>query len=68
VIVHLAAAEGVLRVEASSDGPAFTPKAPTAREAPGGFGLVILDEIASRWGVDFSGDACLWFEIDRAPA
>jgi anti-sigma regulatory factor (Ser/Thr protein kinase) len=65
VVVHLAAAEATLRVEASSDGPAFTPSAPTAREAPGGFGLVIVDEIASRWGVDHSGDSCLWFEIDR---
>jgi PAS domain S-box-containing protein len=66
IVVHLAAAEAMLRVEASSDGPPFTPSRPSARDTPGGFGLVILDRIASRWGVDFDKDACIWFEIDRA--
>jgi anti-sigma regulatory factor (Ser/Thr protein kinase) len=31
---------------------------------PGGLGLVLVDEMADRWGVACSGDeTCVWFEL-----
>jgi two-component sensor histidine kinase len=35
------------------------------RMAPGGFGLRLVDEIASRWGIR-DDSAHVWFEIDRS--
>jgi anti-sigma regulatory factor (Ser/Thr protein kinase) len=34
---------------------------------PGGLGLVLVDEMADRWGVACSGDeTCVWFELGCA--
>ena len=65
VVLHVAAAADALRVEVSNPGTAFEVRAPTPRDEPGGFGLVIVDRIASRWGVDDGGDTCVWFELER---
>ena len=32
----------------------------------GGFGLVLVDEIADRWGLSIDGKKAVWFELDRA--
>ncbi|HEU0023402.1 MAG TPA: ATP-binding protein [Thermoleophilaceae bacterium] len=33
---------------------------------PGGFGLILVDRMASRWGIDRStGSTTVWFELDR---
>jgi anti-sigma regulatory factor (Ser/Thr protein kinase) len=31
----------------------------------GGFGLYLVDRIASRWGVDRESGMCVWFELAR---
>jgi signal transduction histidine kinase len=54
-------------VEVLDDGAGFavpTVKRP-ARLQAGGFGLHLVDEIASAWGVH-PGTAHVWFEIDRS--
>ena len=63
VVLHLAAAAGVVRVEVCDGGPGFDP---AGREPGpgGGFGLVLLRRLADRWGVDLRGGACAWFELD----
>ncbi|HEX2102416.1 MAG TPA: ATP-binding protein [Solirubrobacteraceae bacterium] len=34
---------------------------------PGGLGLVLVDEMADRWGVEQGdGETCVWFELARA--
>ena len=43
-------------MEVSNPGTAFEVRAPTPTDEPGGFGLVIVDRLASRWGVDDGGD------------
>jgi PAS domain S-box-containing protein len=68
VLVHVAAADAQLRAEVSSRGGVFQPRAPSAREEPGGFGLLLVDQLSSRWGLDGGADLCVWFEIDRVPA
>ena len=33
-------------------------------DAAGGFGLVLVDEIADRWGLSLDGKKAVWFEMD----
>ena len=35
------------------------------RSVPGGLGLVIVDELAERWGVDVGPPGRVWFELGR---
>jgi two-component sensor histidine kinase len=36
---------------------------------PGGYGLVLVDSMASRWGIDHAaGATTVWFELDRTGA
>jgi anti-sigma regulatory factor (Ser/Thr protein kinase) len=61
-----------LRVEVTDWGPGFDgdarPRLPT--DAEGGWGLVLVERLADRWGVERDGDATVvWFELstpDRA--
>src|SRR4051794_13581006 len=39
---------------------------PPPAEASGGFGLVLLDRLSERWGVQRDGDFCVWFEVARS--
>jgi PAS domain S-box-containing protein len=65
VVVYAAATAERLRVEICNDGPAFEPAMPSGQDQPGGFGLLIVDRLSSRWGVDDDEGVCVWFEIDR---
>jgi two-component sensor histidine kinase len=51
-----------LRVAVSDHGPGFVP-APRRDATTGGWGLVIVDELADRWGVTRDGRT-VWFECD----
>jgi len=66
VLVHVAVADEQLRAEVSSRGAPFQPSQPSPTEEPGGFGLLLVDQLSSRWGIDGGEDFCVWFEIDRA--
>jgi len=52
-----------IRVEVADPGPGFNPeKARNGR----GFGLRMVDKLASRWGVEPAGEGTrVWFEVDR---
>jgi anti-sigma regulatory factor (Ser/Thr protein kinase) len=66
--VHAEVDEETLRVEVIDGGPGFVRRPPQARpdaEDPGGWGLVLVDRLADRWGVDRDGPTRVWFEIDR---
>jgi two-component sensor histidine kinase len=55
-----------VRVEVHDAGAGFDPRVRRrSRFASGGFGLRLVDEIASRWGIR-DDSAHVWFEIDRA--
>jgi len=62
-------ARGALRVEVRDAGAEGTvaPRAPDRKDG-GGFGLQLVDRLATRWGVQRSGDTRVWFEMDRARA
>ncbi len=56
-----------VRVEVIDAGNGFTalPRAPV-KCAIGGYGLFLVDEQASRWGVDREGGTRVWFELETS--
>jgi anti-sigma regulatory factor (Ser/Thr protein kinase) len=65
--LELRALDGGVSVSVSDPGPGF---APTERDAPldepGGWGLVLVDQLAERWGVVRDERTCVWFELATA--
>jgi hypothetical protein len=55
-----------VRVEVADKGNGFggRPRPPDPGRA-GGWGLYIVEKLASRWGVMEGGGTRVWFEIDR---
>jgi hypothetical protein len=40
------------------------PPAPPSPDAVGGWGLMLVDRIADRWGIaNGTGGTCVWFEL-----
>src|SRR4051794_22787683 len=55
-----------VRVQVVNAGNHFTPQAsPPNPGRAGGWGLYMVDELASRWGVLEGPGTRVWFEIDR---
>ena len=68
IVVHVAIAPHVLRVEVCDRGPGVEPPAvPRRRPRGGGNGLVLLARMSSRWGVDCDDGTCVWFERALSP-
>jgi anti-sigma regulatory factor (Ser/Thr protein kinase) len=56
-----------IRVEVHDGGSGFKPAGkPEPRGADGGFGLFLVERMASRWGVDTRDGTRVWFELDLA--
>ena len=55
-----------IRVEVHDGGAGFLPGKPEPRGADGGFGLFLVERMASRWGVDTRDGTRVWFELDLA--
>lgn len=69
VVLHLAVASQRIRVELCDGGTGFDPDGlQLPRHEGGGFGLLMVDRAASRWGVASDEGNCVWFELDRQPA
>jgi PAS domain S-box-containing protein len=71
VCLRVIVGEATVRVEVIDDGPGFVP--PDRREPRrlgeiGGWGLVLVDRVADRWGVGEGGPTTVWWEIDRPGA
>ena len=60
----------IVRVAVRDPGPGFEPPgAPSDPAHVGGWGLVLVDQLAERWGVDRDGDAnVVWCELKRRGA
>jgi len=58
----------VIRVEVRDRGAGFERTAPVPKGADGGFGLFLVEKMASRWGVDRKDGTSVWFELDLEPA
>jgi anti-sigma regulatory factor (Ser/Thr protein kinase) len=58
-----------LRIEITDNGNGFEPPAtftPKRDHSPGGWGLVLVDQLADRWGIDFSHSTHIWCEFDHS--
>jgi anti-sigma regulatory factor (Ser/Thr protein kinase) len=62
--VHVAAtlAPSFARVEVLDEGPGFDPD---VRHGADGFGLRLVEKLATRWGVERGRGTLVWFEVDR---
>jgi anti-sigma regulatory factor (Ser/Thr protein kinase) len=58
-----------LRIEITDEGPGFDPDRvqPDPNETAGSWGLVLVDQLSDRWGVDFSHSTHVWCEFDLDP-
>ena len=58
-----------VRVAVSHSGTAFEHEpVPRAPDAIGGWGLLLVDRIADRWGIASTrGGTCVWFELRSEP-
>ncbi len=65
--VSVAVEEDKVRVEVSDCGRGFSPpQAPMPRsDGTGGWGLQLVDRVATRWGVKVEDSTCVWFELAR---
>jgi anti-sigma regulatory factor (Ser/Thr protein kinase) len=62
--VVMEAADGRLRVEVADAGWGFVPRPRDPEQGAGsGWGLHILDLVASRWGVEREPRSRVWFEV-----
>jgi anti-sigma regulatory factor (Ser/Thr protein kinase) len=56
---------GMLRIEVHDPGRGFQVKAPSDDPLrASGWGLVLVEELADRWGVDHNPRTRVWFEMD----
>jgi two-component sensor histidine kinase len=63
VRIEATLAEGYARIEVIDGGSGFDPE---VRHDVNGFGLRLVDKLASRWGVEREADGTrVWFEVDR---
>jgi anti-sigma regulatory factor (Ser/Thr protein kinase) len=61
----VAVSAGTLRVEVHDPGSGFAVKAPSDDPLrSSGWGLVLVEELADRWGIDRSPRTRVWFEMD----
>jgi anti-sigma regulatory factor (Ser/Thr protein kinase) len=65
VVLHLATTGTCLRVEVCDPGAGFEAGRPTPY-GEGGYGLFLVSEVSSRWGVSHEDGNCAWFEMDLA--
>jgi anti-sigma regulatory factor (Ser/Thr protein kinase) len=55
-----------VRVEVTDEGPGFVPRRPPSDpDRAHGWGLYLVEELASRWGVAAVPGTRVWFELDR---
>jgi anti-sigma regulatory factor (Ser/Thr protein kinase) len=54
-----------IRVTVTDAGDGFTPRPRDPARSHDGYGLYLLEKVATRWGVDSRGDTKVWFELPR---
>ena len=69
VVVTIAVDPPTVRVEVSDDAEQYPEMRPPDEEATSGRGMVLVDALATAWGVrPANGGKCVWFELaDRVP-
>ena len=67
VTVNVAVGDALVRVDVSDSGRGFSPPdAPMPHaDGTGGWGLQLVDRVATTWGVKVDGMTNVWFELAR---
>ena len=71
VVLDVRIEDETIHVEVRDPGDGFEPVRPVPRGAAGGFGgygLYLVERMASSWGVDTRDGTRVWFELDLAAA
>jgi len=70
ILVSAQRQNGAVRVEVCDEGLTDFETEPDGTDLlePGGNGLVLVDALASRWGVNRGQPKCVWFEAEPAAA
>ena len=62
--IELQSTDTGIRAEVSDPGRGFAPGGRDLElDEPGGWGLVLVESIAKRWGVERDERTCVWFEL-----
>ena len=61
--VRVRGSNATLRVDVIDPGPGFDPERIEPSRAAGGWGLRLLDRLATRWGVERNDVTRVWFEL-----
>jgi anti-sigma regulatory factor (Ser/Thr protein kinase) len=65
--IEVHATPGGVLAQVSDTGPGFVPQERRGEtDEPGGWGLVLVEQLAQRWGVDSNERTSVWFELARA--
>jgi anti-sigma regulatory factor (Ser/Thr protein kinase) len=65
VELSIALTRGTARIAVADGGHGFVPPSPPSDPAqPGGWGLVVVDRLAARWGVEREPCTRVWLEVD----
>ncbi len=66
VVVTVAQTQARVRVTVTDHGRAFSWQGRDAHrpESGGGYGLVLVDELATAWGIDGDRPTTVWFELE----
>jgi signal transduction histidine kinase len=65
--VELRATDTGVRAQVSDPGTGFAPAARQRElDEPGGWGLVMVEQLAARWGVERTDRTRVWFELAAA--
>jgi signal transduction histidine kinase len=65
--VELRRITGGVRAQVSDTGPGFAPEQrDRPLDEPGGWGLVLVDRLSERWGVEHDRGTRVWFELATA--
>lgn len=56
-------AGGMIRVEVTDEGSGFTPKPRDPAQSDRGYGLYLLEQQATNWGVEQQTGNTVWFEL-----
>ena len=71
VTVSVERPHDTIRVEVCDRGRGWTKRTRSREldsdEPPGGWGLMLVGELADRWGIDSEQGTCVWFEMTASP-